>query len=126
MTGVGPVVRRVTSVVQQEEVFKLLGHLTKERTDVFQVRLMRGLLALEVGDTAEAAKHFRGCLRTCPATWPHPDAAIARRYLELFRRRNDEGVRDQVSGRQRLTRVGGPRGQGGQGGQGGKGPRGTA
>ena len=80
----GPASRLGSSLVQQETLLKELRKLSQERVDVAQVRLMRGLLALEAGKLAEAAQHFRGCLRILPAVANMPDEAIARRYVEIL------------------------------------------
>ena len=72
------------SALKQTDVGKDLTHLAGERRQVFELRLMRGLLALEVGNTTEAAKHFRASLRALPVLVPHMDQPIAARYLELL------------------------------------------
>src|SRR5262249_6638458 len=59
-----------------------------ERRDVAELRLLRGLLALEWGDTSAAIAHIRGSLGVLPlilpAAWDYTDQPIAQRYLELL------------------------------------------
>jgi hypothetical protein len=52
---------------------------------VGEIRLLRGLLALEVGNTAAAAEHFRAVLAVVPGGLYFPDGVIAQRYLELLK-----------------------------------------
>jgi Tfp pilus assembly protein PilF len=54
--------------------------LTAQR--ISEIRLMRGLLALERGDTTQAADHFQRALDTRIA---FSDRPIAQRYLQLLR-----------------------------------------
>jgi hypothetical protein len=59
-----------------------------ERRDVAELRLLRGLLALERGDTSAAITHIRGSLGILPlilpAAWDYADQPISQRYLELL------------------------------------------
>jgi hypothetical protein len=60
----------------------------KERRDVADLRLLRGALALESGDTTAAAKHFRASADIVPPLLPialaFTDRPIAQRYLKLL------------------------------------------
>jgi tetratricopeptide (TPR) repeat protein len=58
--------------------------LHQELRDVAEVRLMRGLLALETGDLKAAKNHLRACLLLAPPRYEFPDRAVALRYLELL------------------------------------------
>jgi hypothetical protein len=80
----GPISRLVTSVLQQGETFKDLGNLAQQRGQVADIRLVRGLLALETGDLAAAARHFQGSLRIGPIRAYLPDRPIAKRYVEIL------------------------------------------
>ena len=48
-------------------------------------RTLRGLFALEFGDTAKAQEHFAEALRSAGPHLSFPDRPIAERYLELLR-----------------------------------------
>jgi tetratricopeptide (TPR) repeat protein len=50
------------------------------------LRSLRGLLALEQGDTKAAATHFRAALRQAGPSEPFPDRPIVERYLQLLTR----------------------------------------
>jgi hypothetical protein len=70
------------------EILAALTQSAKERRDVAELRLLRGLLALEIGDFSAAANHFRGSLTILPPILPitldFPDRPIAQRYLRLL------------------------------------------
>src|SRR5262249_49419231 len=51
-----------------------------------ELRFIRGLMALEQGDTDSALVHFRTCLRRIPAWQDFEDRPIAQRYLQLLER----------------------------------------
>jgi tetratricopeptide (TPR) repeat protein len=82
----GPPTRLTASLLQQEAVYKDLGELAQPRTRVADIRLVRGLLALEAGNRATALKHFQDSLRIGPVVLHAlmPDRPIARRYVELL------------------------------------------
>jgi hypothetical protein len=63
---------------------KELGLQGVERRYVADLRLIRGLMAVEIGDTKAAAKDFEGSLRIVPMIADFPDRFLARRYLELL------------------------------------------
>jgi hypothetical protein len=81
---IGPLSRLTVGVLAQGETYKELSQLGTERVEVFQVRLLRGLLALESGDLEAAARHLHGALRVLPPVLDHPDRPIAVRYTELL------------------------------------------
>jgi hypothetical protein len=58
-----------------------------QRRYVADLRVIRGLLALESTGIEAAARHFEGALQIAPPNHDFPDAPIARRYLDLFRKR---------------------------------------
>jgi len=74
--------------IRMPEMLGALMLAAKERRDVAELRLIRGSLALELGDTTAAAKHFRGSLAILPLVLPVAlnltDRPIAQRYLELL------------------------------------------
>jgi hypothetical protein len=76
---------RLATVNGGQSVFlKELQQPAKAQMEVAELRLIRGLLALESGDTTAAAKHFQGCLAILPAYLNFPDRPLARRYLDLL------------------------------------------
>jgi tetratricopeptide (TPR) repeat protein len=81
---VGAITRYGVSFCKQRDIIEPLYDLAKERRDASELRLIRGLLALEAGDTAAAAKYFQACLRIVPPAVDFPDRVLARRYLELL------------------------------------------
>lgn len=52
-----------------------------------EFRILRGIIALERGDTAAATDHFQRLFTDLGAWVPHPDRSIAQRYLELLRKK---------------------------------------
>jgi hypothetical protein len=73
------------------ERVETLMQSAKERRDVADLRLIRGALALESGDTKQAARHFRMSADIVPPLLPialaFTDRPIAQRYLELLEAR---------------------------------------
>jgi len=85
LDGYAGALQRLAAVnVGQTEFLKELQQTAKAQIEVAELRLIRGLLALEAGDTIAAAKHFRGCLDILPPYLHFPDRPIAIRYLELL------------------------------------------
>ena len=86
---IGPLARLGVFQQRRAEIVDTLMAGAKERRDVAELRLIRGSLALESGDTAAAAKHFRGSLDMLPLALPlaldFPDRPIAQRCLELLK-----------------------------------------
>jgi hypothetical protein len=83
----GPLVRMAVLHAGQQETFAALTRLWKERREAAEIRLLRGLLALETGDNAAAVTHFSNTLEILPVTVHFPDRPIAQRYLELLQGR---------------------------------------
>jgi tetratricopeptide (TPR) repeat protein len=50
-----------------------------------QARVLRGILALESGDTIAAREHLEAALKIADARLPFPDRKVAERYLQLLR-----------------------------------------
>jgi hypothetical protein len=73
-----------TSLLQQQDTLKELGNKLVQRSRVAELRLMRGLLAVEQGQLAKAYEHFEGCVRIVPVIAIFPDLAIAKRYLQIL------------------------------------------
>jgi len=80
----GPTARLTISELKRFDIAKELTHQAGERVHLFELRLMRGLLALEAGNTTEAATHLRASLRALPNVVPHPEQPIAKRYQEIL------------------------------------------
>jgi tetratricopeptide (TPR) repeat protein len=82
----GSSARLVVSVGQYGMLFKDLAHLAEPRARVADVRLVRGILALEAGQRGAALKHFQDSLRIGPVVVQMYllDRAVARRYVEIL------------------------------------------
>jgi tetratricopeptide (TPR) repeat protein len=70
------------SVLDQR--LKETAHMLSEAAET---RHLRGLLALEQGDTERALAHFRECVERLGNRVSFGDRAVAERYLELLRRK---------------------------------------
>jgi hypothetical protein len=85
---IGPLARLGTFYLGMNGLLDPLTKMAKERRDVAELRLIRGTLALEAGDMAAAAKHFRASSAILPLILPlaldFTDRPIAQRYLELL------------------------------------------
>jgi hypothetical protein len=79
-----PLVRIRASLHTQETTGTQLSKVASPAFFAAELHLLRGLLALEVGDTTAAANHLRAVLTTVPAALYFPDRAIAKRYVELL------------------------------------------
>ena len=60
------------------------GQLLQAKNDLGNVITLRGIAALEAGDTKQARLHFQNALAEDEKTTPFADRPIAKRYLELI------------------------------------------
>jgi hypothetical protein len=60
------------------------GQLLQAKNDLGNVITLRGIAALEAGDTKQARLHFQSALAEDEKTTPFADRPIAKRYLELI------------------------------------------
>jgi tetratricopeptide (TPR) repeat protein len=61
-----------------------LLHLSKAHNDLFNTKTLRGIVALEAGDTNDAREIFQTTLREAGSEHFFSDRPIARRYLDLL------------------------------------------
>ncbi len=84
---IGSLSRLAAFQAQQQELFKDWP----QRREVGELRLARGLLAVESGDSKAAAEHFKGCLAILPAAVNFPDRPVAQRVSGIAPGEVDRG-----------------------------------
>ena len=82
---VGAVTRLASGLNMWGKISQEVTQHGPEKRYLADLRLLRGVLALEAGDTSAAATYFEGSLRIAGNLVDFPDRRIAERYLEQMR-----------------------------------------
>jgi tetratricopeptide (TPR) repeat protein len=81
-----PLRSALSSVIQDQKALQI-NPVASAVIRAAELRLMRGLLAMEVGDMPAATEHFRAMVAMVPANLGFAERMVAQRYLELLERK---------------------------------------